>query len=173
MSKTRIESAQRHDVYNYDQRIEGVLSLLKKELSEENFQRVQKYDKLMVSLSMAKATREKHLKTILNLNRFNENKSFEVITREDVQDIVYKVMKTYSRDGQETNTTLDHKKILKIFVRWVKLGSRDFIEVGDPPETKFVKLKKVRDSIARENLLTESDLSRLLHVCTNPIHYDT
>ena len=77
-------------------------------------------------------------------------------------------MKTYSQDGQETNTAWDHKKILKIFVRWVKLGSRDFIKVGDQPEIKFVKLEKVRDSIAQENLLTESDLTRLLHVCTNP-----
>ena len=69
--------------------------MLKKELIEENFQLVQKYDRLMVSLSMAK-DREKHHKTILDLNRFNENKSFEGITKDDVQDIVYKVMKTYS-----------------------------------------------------------------------------
>ena len=36
--------------------------------------------------------------------------------------------------GQETNYTYDHKKILKLFFRWFKLGSRDFKDVGDPAE---------------------------------------
>lgn len=167
-NKPRITTEPRHDVYNYDQRISYVFGQIKKEFSPENLVLVQKYDKLMVSLSMALATREKHLKTILNLNRFYENKDWEQISKEDVLDLVYRVMKSYSTDGQETNTTWDHKKILKIFVRWIKLGSRDYKEVGDPEETKLVKLKKIRDTIARENLLTESDRTRLLHVATHP-----
>ncbi len=167
-SKSRITTERRHDVYNYDQRISYVFGQIKREFSPENLALVQKYDKLMVSLSMALATREKHLKTILNLNRFYENKDWEKISKEDVLDLVYRIMKSYSTDGQETNTTWDHKKILKIFVRWIKLGSRDYKEVGDPDETKLVKLKKIRDTIARENLLTESDRTRLLHVATHP-----
>lgn len=167
-SKSRITTERRHDVYNYDHRIEYVFKQIQREFSTENLALIQKYDKLMVSLSMAKATREKHLKTILNLNRFYENKEWEKITKEDVLDLVYKIMKTYSQDGQETNTTWDHKKILKIFVRWFKLGSREYSEVGDPEETRLVKLKKVRDTIARENLLTEGDRTRLLHVATHP-----
>jgi len=70
-----------------------------------------------------------------------------------------------NQNGQETNTTWDHKKVLKIFFRWIKLGSREKNEVGDPPETKNVKIKKVKDKIVREDLLTEDDLTRLLHVC--------
>lgn len=167
-SKSRITTERRHDVYNYDHRIEYVFKQIQREFSTENLALIQKYDKLMVSLSMAKATREKHLKTILNLNRFYENRDWEKITKEDILDLVYKIMKTYSSDGQETNTTWDHKKILKIFVRWFKLGSREHSEVGDPEETRLVKLKKVRDTIARENLLTESDRTRLLHVATHP-----
>lgn len=48
------------------------------------------------------------------------------------------------------------KKILKIFFRWVKLGSRSFVEVGDPEETKRVKIKKVKDKIIREDFITYS-----------------
>ena len=67
--------------------------------------------------------------------------------------------------GKETNYSYDHKKVLKIFVRWVKFGSREFSEVVDSPETIKVRMKRVKDMIIREDLLTEDGISRLLHVC--------
>lgn len=119
----------------------------------------------MVSLSMAKATRLLHLRTLLSLSRML-GKNWHDCTRSDIDELVYNIMKKYSNgDGQETNTSSDHKKILKIFFRWFKLGSRDFTEVGDPEETKRVKIKKVKDKIIREDLITESDLTRLLYAC--------
>lgn len=54
---------------------------------------------------------------------------------------------------------------MKIFVRWIKLGSRDYKEVGDPEETRQVKLRPVRDSLSREDLITESDLTKILYAC--------
>lgn len=45
--------------------------------------------------------------------------------------------------------------MLKIFFRWFKFGSRELNEVGDPEETKKVKLGKIRDKIAREDLITD------------------
>jgi len=93
-------------------------------------------------------------------------KNWHDVTRLDIDELVYNIMKKYSNgDGQETNTSSDHKKILKIFFRWYKLGSRDFFDVGDPVETKHVKIKKVKDKIIREDLITESDLTRLLYAC--------
>jgi hypothetical protein len=59
-SKSRITTERRHDVYNYDNRIEYVFKQIQREFSLENLALIQKYDKLMVSLSMAKATREKY-----------------------------------------------------------------------------------------------------------------
>ncbi|NIU01951.1 MAG: integrase, partial [Nitrosopumilaceae archaeon] len=41
----------------------------------------------------------------------------------------------------------------------------EFTEVGDPPETAHVRMKKVKDKIIREDLLTEDDISRLLYAC--------
>jgi hypothetical protein len=62
------------------------------------------------------------------------------------------LVEEYADDsGQETNTSYDHKKILKIFFRWIKLGSREFQEVGDPDETRWIKPKRVKDNLSRED----------------------
>ena len=119
----------------------------------------------MVRQSIAIATRQKHLRTLLGLSRLLQ-KDWKEITKNDVEKLVYEIMQRHSDEsGKETNYSYDHKKVLKIFVRWMKLGSREFIEVGDPSETIKVRMKRVKDKIIREDLLTEDDISRLLHVC--------
>jgi len=118
----------------------------------------------MITESLSKAVHHKHLQTLLNLSRYL-GKNWNEATRIDIENVVSIVVQKYSPDGQETNTTHDHKKILKIFFRWLKLGSRSKDEFGDPPETKHIKMKRVKDKIAREDLLTESDRTRLLHAC--------
>ena len=153
------------DIYDHDYLLKNVWNLIKKELSEQNVKLIRKYDKIMVNSSLAKATRQKNLKMILSLSRLL-NKNWEVVTKEDIEELVFKIMDQYANNnGQETNTTWDHKKVLKIFFRWIKLGSREKNEVGDPLETKNIKIKRVKDKIVREDLLTESDRTRLLHAC--------
>jgi len=56
-------------VYNYDALTGGILKLVRKDLSAENASLIEKYDKTMVSLSMAKATRLLHLRTLRILSR--------------------------------------------------------------------------------------------------------
>lgn len=107
------------------------------------------------------------MRIIYNLNEF-DNGSWKELAKQDVLSIVSRFMSKYSPDGQETNTTWYHRKILKIFVRWVILGSRDFNEVGDPEQTKGVKLKKITDRIAREDLPDENDRIKILHQCHHP-----
>ncbi|MDH3311880.1 MAG: tyrosine-type recombinase/integrase [Nitrosopumilus sp.] len=115
--------------------------------------------------SIAIATRQKHLRTLLGLSRLLQ-KDWKDITKNDIEKLVYEIMQRHADEsGKETNYSYDHKKVLKIFIRWMKLGSREFSEVGDPPETTQVRMKKVKDKIIREDLLTEDDISRLLHVC--------
>lgn len=161
----KTSNVKKSSVYDYDALTDGIFRLLRKDTSVENSTLIEKYDRMMVSLSMAKATRLLHLRTLLSLSRML-GKNWHDVTRLDIDELVYNIMKKYSNgDGQETNTSSDHKKILKIFFRWFKLGSRDFTEVGDPAETKHVKIKKVKDKIIREDLITESDLTRLLYAC--------
>jgi len=136
-----------------------------RELSRENVSLIKKYDREMVSQSMATATRQKHLRTLLTLSKLL-NKDWEDVTKDDIDELIFRVMDQFSdENGQETHYSYDHKKILKIFFRWYKLGSREFIQVGDPPETKNVRMKKVKDKIAREDLLDEEDRIKLLHAC--------
>jgi integrase len=161
----KLSSLKRASVYDYDTQIEGILKRISLELSQEDAESIRKYDKTMVSLSMSKAVRLLHLRILLNLSK-TLGKNWRDVTKSDIDELVYKVMQKYaSQDGQETNSSSDHKKILKIFFRWLKSGSRSFNEVGDPEETKRVKIKKVKDKIIREDLITDNDLTRLLHAC--------
>jgi len=138
---------------------------IERELSSENVSLIKRYDREMVSQSMAVATRQKHLRTLLTLSRLL-NKNWEDVRKDDIDELVFRVVDQFAdENGQETHYSYDHKKILKIFFRWYKLGSREFIQVGDPPETKNVRMKKVKDKIAREDLLDEADRIKLLHAC--------
>jgi len=158
----------KHDsiqIYDHDNLLQNAYNLIKKELSQDNIELIQKYDRAMVNASLSKATRHKHLKMILSLSRLL-NKNWKDFTKEDIDELVFRIMERYGNSsGQETNTTWDHKKVLKIFFRWIRLGSREKEEVGDPPETKHVKIRKVKGKIVREDLLTEADRTRILHAC--------
>jgi len=163
--KQSLAKSKTKSIYDYDNRIQRTLSLIENELSKTNVELIKKYDSLMISEGQAKATRHKHLQTLLNLSRFL-NKDWPDTTKDDIDKIVVRIYELYGNDvGKETNSTHDHKKILKIFFRWLKLDSRHFSIVGDPPETKDIKVKRVPDKICREELITEDDLSRLLYAC--------
>jgi hypothetical protein len=135
----KLESSQKQGIYDYDLRIQRTHKLIKSELSKTNQQLIEKYDKVMISESLAKATRHKNLQIVLNLSRYL-NKDWTLATKDDIDNVVVRIMQEHSGDsGQETYTTYDHKKILKIFFRWLKLGSRNKEDVQDPPEIKGIK----------------------------------
>jgi len=161
----KLAKDKKRSIYDYDDRIKRTFNLIEKELSQNNVELIQKYDRLMILEGHAKATRHKHLQTLLNLSRFLA-KDWIGATTDDIDKTVMAVHDRYADErGKETNITYDHKKVLKIFFRWLKLGSRSFTEVGDPHETKHIKMKRVTDKISREELITEDDLTRILHVC--------
>jgi len=153
--------------YYYKSRITSQKKELKKLVTVADFKLLEKYEIIMINESLAEATRCKHFEILLSLTRMLSKKSWNTLNQDDIDLLVSNVMKTYSVDGKETNTTYDHKKILKIFFRWVKLGSRSFREVGNPPELKNVRTKTVADKIVREELVTPEDIVNLLSVCSN------
>jgi hypothetical protein len=160
----QITEPKKSTIYDYDDRIKRTWNLIRKELSKENQELIERYDNEMIALAKAKATRHKHLQTILNLCRY-VGKNWDQVIKNDVSNLVIIIMKEYSdENGQETYTSYDHKKILKIFYRWYKLGSRDQRDVGDPPETKSVKLITPKDKLVREDLLTDEELLKNQHV---------
>ena len=153
------------EIYEFDKSLQRSFNVIKKELSKDTQELIIEYDKVMARQSISKAARRIHVQALLNLSRLLE-KDWREVTKKDIDDLVFKIMDTYADErGQETWSSFDLKKVLKIFFRWLKLGTRDFKEVGDPTETKHVKLRPVKDTLSREDLITESDLSRLLYAC--------
>ncbi len=118
-------------IHDFDKGLNHTLKTIESELSEKNAELIKKYDKEMVRNSLAKGTRLKHLLIILNLSRMLK-KDWKDVTRVDIEELVYQFIQRYSPDGKETHHTWDHKKILKIFFRWIKLGSRQHRDVGNP-----------------------------------------
>ena len=152
-------------IYDYDRKIFNTWKLIENELSAENVRLIHKYDKEIINNGLAKATRLKHLETLLSLSR-KLKKNWSEVTKDDIDDLVSRIITEYgTNSGKETHSTWDHKKILKIFFRWFKLDSRNYRDVGDPPETKSVKLKPVKSSIVREQLLEDGDIKKMIDAC--------
>ncbi len=111
-------------IYDYDDRIRRTYKLIKRDLSKQNQELIRNYDTAMISQGLGKAARLKNLQIVLNLSRFLR-KDWKDATRNDIEKVVIEIANRYSDPtGQETYTTYDHKKILKMFFRWLKLGSR-------------------------------------------------
>ena len=110
--KQEIGNPQFTSIYDYDDRIDRTYKIIAKELSLENAELIKKYDRSMMTESLAKATRHKHLQVILNLTRFL-GKDWKEAKRDDIDNVTVRVVQEYCNDsGQETNTSYDHKKIL-------------------------------------------------------------
>lgn len=80
----------------------------------------------MVNLGIGKATRTKHLQILLTISR-KINKKWSQVTKSDIDRLVKEIMNEYGDvNGDETESSRDFKKILKLFFRWFKLGSREY-----------------------------------------------
>lgn len=149
-------------IYDYDKRIDRTYKLIRKELSDENIKLIENYDSIMINEQISKAGRHKHLQTLLNLSRMI-GKDWSETTQSDINGLVKEIIDRYADPrGKETHSSHDHKKVLKIFFRWFKLGSRSKNDVGDPIETKGIKIKRVASAITRDNLIISNDDRRKL-----------
>jgi integrase len=160
-------------IYDYDKRAERTWKLIRKEISEINIQYIEDYEMSMLTDNLAKAGRQKHLETLLSLSRILEKsntiseKDWKNLSKRDVDKLIKIINDTYKNPrGKETWSSHDHKKVLKIFFRWLKLGNRKMKRVGDPSETKDVVIGNVESEILREELMTpEEDRRKLLSGC--------
>lgn len=152
-------------IHNYDLQIKRILKRVKNELSKNNQRIIKKYHQELIIQSLAKSTQVKQLQTILALSRMLK-KDWKDAKKPDIERISIKISQKFCDHlGKETFYSYDHKKILRIFFRWLKLGSRSFPRVGDPPETKGIKTQIVFNNIARKDLITEKDRQKLLDAC--------
>ena len=147
--------------YDYENRINRHLSKCKEVLSQNDCELVKKYHTQMIITSMAIATQSKNLEIIASLSSMIEQE-WTTMTKDSINNLVAVVMQCYSKNGQETHTSYDHKKILKLWFRFVKLGNRLHKKVGTPDELFDVEMKTVPNNLVREQLIDEKDISALI-----------
>ena len=89
---TVLKSKKLTEIYDYDKEIDRIYVQSKKELSTSNYLLFEKYDQNMVNNSIAKATRRKHLRTIVTESRMYQ-KEWREIKRDDIDKLVFKIIK--------------------------------------------------------------------------------
>ena len=168
----KITQSKSDSIYGYDRRRKNTWRLIRRDLDPTNIEYVEDYEIAMDTESLAKAGKQKHLETILSLSRMInnskeiKNKDWKKLTKRDIDRLVLIINDTYKNGrGKETWSSHDHKKILKIFFRWLKLGSRKFKKVRDPKETENIVINPVESEILRERLATDDDRVKLLEGC--------
>jgi len=112
MQKTHSEK--NFDIHNWQHRIDLLNKQIDSEFSEFNIGIIKKYYREMVIQGIKKPTRFVHLSRLKNLTRLLE-KDWKDATKEDMKNIIFQIMDRYSDDGQDTEYTYDHKKIIQKF----------------------------------------------------------
>ena len=160
---------QEFQILNYDRKLQRAFDKAKGNVSEDNLNLIIQYDAEMATLGLKKSTRAKQIAILVDIT-IRIGKNWSDVIKGDIDKLTRGVMDEFGDNlGGESETTRDYKKSLKPFYRWFKLGSRDYREVGDPPELKSIRLKQVKDKIIREQLLTEDDHRNLLKACADNV----
>ena len=159
-------------VHDWEHKIKLIYNKMETEFSKYNVQLIKKYDREMVTEGLGKSSRFLHLNRLLSLTR-RLKKDWKDVKTKDVKNVIFEIMDTYSDDGKETEYTYDHKKVLKIFFRWFKLGHRSYNyclkkkRIGDPPETEDIIMKKPKSRLKADDLITDQDREWILDACVN------
>ena len=94
------------DIHDYDHRLSQLHNNAKSELSKRNYQLLIDYDKSMVRIALSKATRVKHLQTILTETKML-NKEWKDVLRSDIDELVFRIMETYADAKEQGQTCLE------------------------------------------------------------------
>ncbi len=78
-------------VHDFDYRLYQTLELIKREFSKGNARLIKKYDIEMINQALGKATRWKHLITLVNLSRLVK-KDWDKVSKEDIEELVAKII---------------------------------------------------------------------------------
>lgn len=120
------------------------------------------YQHIEIEASLGLARRARVILLLSTLAQFLEVKSFDTLTKEDIQELITTVR-------QQSNWSLTtqnyHLKALKKFLK--------FLNGGDeyPPCISWLRLKERKNSpIKKEDLITEEEMGRILKLDTNAMH---
>ena len=168
MSKQVANLTIKRDIHDMDKRIKRKLRHIHSELSSENISLIEQYYDAMKLETCGKVVQDKHLQCIYKMTLVL-NKYWKDASKIDIDKIVLWIIDKYTDvKGQETHASSDYKKVLKIFFRWIKLGYRKKNpNYPDPIEIRDITVKRVKNRLSREDLITEEDRIKLLHACAD------
>jgi len=107
--------------------------------------------------SLSIHTLYRYAESLVMLDNFVK-KSFDKITREDLEDFLAYLSDNY------TPTTVDNVKIyIKRFYKWFLGKDEEY-----PPLVKWIKKSNHRPRLERSQLITENEFKKMVQVCKNP-----
>ncbi len=159
-------SQEKEGIYNRTQRLLQYTEKQRKCLSEKNLETFLKYNDDMIVHSISDNTRYKNLDHFGLLTKILQ-KDWIDVTEEDLRALVAKIMIKHGENGKESGYTHILKISLKAIVRFAKLGSRIKPENGELDMIRFIKSKKIKDKLTREDLPTDEEVQRILAVCAD------
>ncbi|NIU01952.1 MAG: hypothetical protein GWN01_13880, partial [Nitrosopumilaceae archaeon] len=83
-----LKTVKKNAIHNYESLMNSAKRQIERELSQRNVKLIFEYDKVMVRQSIAIATRQKHMRTLLGLTRFLK-KDWKDVTKSDIDELVY------------------------------------------------------------------------------------
>ena len=166
MSRQISNVSQQENIHRRGQWIDRFFQKRQDKFSPKNLQLLYDYNDDMIIHSMADNTRYKNLAHYGKLTDMLQ-KNWADATEKDIRNLVSKIMISHGENGKETGYTAGLKISIKSIVRFVKLGSRVKPEDGELPMIKFIKPKRLKDKLTREDLPTDEELQKLLSACAD------
>jgi len=157
---------QKESIYNRTQRIAHYTEKQRKHLSAKNLETFLKYNDDMIVCGISDNTRYKNLDHFGLLTKMLK-KDWIDTTEDDLRTLVANIMTKHGENGKESGYSHILKISLKAIVRFVKLGSRNKPENGELDMLKFIKSKKPKDKLTREDLPTDEEVQKILATCAD------
>ena len=166
MSKQVSNISQKENIHRRAQWIQRFLDKQEGILSTKNLQLLFDYNDDMIIHSLSENTRYKNLTHFGKLTQIIQ-KDWADITEKDIRSLVSGLMVKHGDNGKETGYTAGLKISIKSIVRFVKLGSTSKPEDSELDMIKFIKPKKIRDKLTREDLPTDEKIQKILSACAD------
>jgi len=161
---------QKENIHRRAQWITKYIEKQRTQLSPQNLKTFLDYNDDMIIHSVSENTRYKNLNHFGLLTKMIQ-KNWVDVNEKDLRSLVTKIMIKHGENGKETGYTFVLKMSLRAIVRFVKLGSRNKPEDGELSMLKFIKSKKPKDKLTREDLPTDEEVKKILAVCADSSRY--
>jgi len=152
--------------YRILQDIESTKRRLKENMTNAEYKVLLKYEVEMVAESLADTTRRKNFSMIWSLTKML-NGNWLKLNQDDIDSLVVKIMTDHGNHGKESATSYDNKRFLKVWYRFVKLGTRHKDLLGDDPkETKRIISKNVQPKMTDMDMIPREEIKKVIDCCT-------